>query len=144
MKIFFKFSSVVLMTIVCLILAIIFVFYSGNDIESSDHSVITNVSILNDSVFLPKLYLNTLYYIPFELKNTGNESLIIQSVNTMCGCTVAIYDKKPTAPNKTIKIILEFRPNSLGYFAKSADVVCNVHGNFIKLKVKGEVVAKRE
>jgi len=60
------------------------------------------------------------------LTNTGKKPLTIQSVKTSCGCTVAKYDKKPVLPRETTTVKLEYKPNSLGYFSKTADVVCNI------------------
>ena len=68
--------------------------------------------------------------------------LIIQNVNTSCGCTVAKYEKMPIAKGESTTVVLEFKPNSLGYFSKTADVVCNVPEGYVRLKISGEVVEK--
>jgi hypothetical protein len=76
------------------------------------------------------------------LKNKGKKPLLIQSVKTSCGCTVAKYDKKPIPQGETTTIVLEYKPNSLGYFSKTADVVCNVPKGSVRLRISGEVVEK--
>jgi hypothetical protein len=100
---------------------------------------ITSVSVDQDSVNLGKFKLNT-KQIPFKVTNNGLYPLIIQNVSTSCGCTVAKYEKKPINKGESTTVVLEYKPNSLGYFSKTADVVCNVPEGFVRLKISGEVI----
>jgi len=102
----------------------------------------TRVQLKNDFVNLGKLSLSTTKCVTFQLKNTGKQPLIIHSVKTSCGCTTAKYDKKPIIQGETTTVVLEYKPNSLGYFTKTADVVCNVPEGYVRLKISGEVVGK--
>lgn len=57
----------------------------------------------------------------FTFKNTGKEPLIISSVQTTCGCTVASYTKEPVLPGKTGEIKASF--NSTGKFGGQNKVI---------------------
>lgn len=102
----------------------------------------TNVQIDRDSVDLGRFSFKEIRHVAFQLKNIGTRPLIIQSVSTSCGCTVAKYDKKPITQGEITTVVLEYKPNSLGYFSKTADVVCNVPEGYVKLKISGEVLEK--
>lgn len=102
----------------------------------------TTARVNQDSVYLGKFNRQIVKKVSFLIKNTGSTPLTIQKVNTSCGCTVAKYDKKPLAIGQTATVLLEYKPNSLGYFSKTADVVCNVPKGFVHLKISGEVVEK--
>jgi len=102
----------------------------------------TTVKINQDSICLGKFNRQIIKRVSFFIKNTGSTPMIIQNVNTSCGCTVAKYDKKPILQGETTTVVLEYKPNSLGYFSKTADVVCNVPKGFVRLKISGEVVDK--
>ena len=52
----------------------------------------------------------------FRFKNTGENNLLIKKIETGCGCTTVIYDKKPIAPGKEGKIEIAF--NSAGRYGK--------------------------
>jgi hypothetical protein len=101
-----------------------------------------NVQIDRDSVDLGRFSFKKTRHIAFQLKSIGKQPLIIQSVSTSCGCTIAKYDRKPITQGETTTVQLEYKPNSLGYFSKTADVVCNVPEGFVRLKISGEVVEK--
>lgn len=102
----------------------------------------TKIEIHKDSIHLGKFSVQSNKKTPFILTNLGKRPLIILNVNTSCGCTVAKYDKKPVLQGKTTTVVLEYKPNSLGYFSKTADVVCNVPEGYVRLKISGEVVEK--
>jgi len=102
----------------------------------------TTVELKNDSINLGKFSFSSFKQVSFQLKNTGKRPLIIQSVSTSCGCTVAKYDKKPITQGEITSVVLEYKPNSLGYFSKTADVVCNVPEGLVRLKISGEVLEK--
>jgi len=102
----------------------------------------TTVELNKDSVNLGKFSFQSTKIASFQLRNIGKDPLVVQSVNTSCGCTVAKYDKKPITQGETTTVVLEYKPNSLGYFSKTADVVCNVPEGYIRLKISGEVVEK--
>lgn len=100
----------------------------------------TTVDIEKDKFYLGRFSSFSTKYISFQLKNSGQKPLIIKTVKTACGCTVAHYDKNPIEHGQTTKVVLEYRPDALGYFRKTADVVCNVPDGFVQLTISGEIV----
>ncbi len=46
--------------------------------------------------------------VSFRFRNTGDKPLIVKSVNTTCGCTVADTLHKPVMPGKESKIQVKF------------------------------------
>jgi hypothetical protein len=112
--------------------------------------VTKNISLITDTTQI-ELFADTLrirqqekpiYSRKFMLKNVGSRTLIIRTVNTSCNCTVAKYDKEPVAQGEKATVLLEYKPNSMGYFSKTADVMCNVSDGFVRLEISGEVVEK--
>ena len=62
----------------------------------------------------------------FKLKNTGKSPLIIRKVNTSCGCTAAMPDKKVINPGKTIDLKVTFNSaHKKGPQNKSITVITN-------------------
>ena len=62
----------------------------------------------------------------FEVLNTGDADLLIQSVHPSCGCTTPKYDKKPIRPGKKGSIEVAFDTKGrTGKQRKSVMVVTN-------------------
>lgn len=80
----------------------------------------------------------------FVFKNTGNAPLIIQRVQTTCGCTTPDSPKEPILPGKEGKITVTYstigRP---GFIDKKVTVFTNVPDEVYVLQLKGEVVRKK-
>lgn len=77
----------------------------------------------------------------FTFKNTGKEPLIISSVQTTCGCTVANYTKDPILPGKTGEVKASF--NSTGKFGgqnKVITVLSNADNNPERVSIICNVV----
>jgi len=55
----------------------------------------------------------------FPFKNTGIKPLVINKVNTSCGCTVAEYPKKPIMPGKQGVIKVNYNTSIVGSFVRS-------------------------
>lgn len=99
----------------------------------------TSIELLTDSVSLGHFGYHSIKKGSFEIRNIGNNSLTIRGVNVDCDCTEAKYDKRPIPQGETTTVVLEYKPNSLGYFRKTADVVCNVPEGYIRLTISGEI-----
>ncbi|MDR1584434.1 MAG: DUF1573 domain-containing protein [Prevotellaceae bacterium] len=79
----------------------------------------------------------------FTFKNTGNAPLVIQNVETSCGCTSPEYTKEPVQPGKTGKVKATFDPTGRpNYFDKNLTVISNAENNRVILNIKGNVEAK--
>lgn len=80
----------------------------------------------------------------FKFTNVGKEPLILQNVNSSCGCLVANWPKEPIAPGKTGVIKAHYDTKRVGKFEKTLTVQSNdVERPSIVLKVKGEVLAPK-
>lgn len=76
----------------------------------------------------------------FRLRNAGSEPVVILSVATTCGCTVAKFDRRPILPDSTATIEVSFDPmNRPGNFDKEVSVFTSEGGQPIKLKIRGYV-----
>jgi|TARA_R110000737_G_scaffold117240_3_gene149965 hypothetical protein len=77
----------------------------------------------------------------FEFKNTGNTPVLIQNVQTSCGCTTASKPEAPIAPGKKSEISVKYDTNRVGAFEKTITVTTNV-GEPIVLTIKGNVLGE--
>jgi hypothetical protein len=79
----------------------------------------------------------------FTFKNTGNAPLVIQNVETSCGCTSPEYTKEPVQPGKSGKVKATFDPSGRpNYFDKNLTVISNAENSRVVLNIKGNVEAK--
>lgn len=80
-------------------------------------------------------------YHEFEFVNNGTAPLIIQKVNSSCGCTTPEWSKAPVAPGKSGKIKVGYnasgRPNK---FSKTITVISNAKTQSVILRIKGFVI----
>lgn len=72
-----------------------------------------------------------------EIKNTGDNPLVIVDVITTCGCTAAIYDKRAANPGETLRVRIKMTPKDTGFFSETVTVKCNTIKP-IKIKIKGQ------
>ncbi len=82
----------------------------------------------------------------FEFTNIGDEPLIINNVQSTCGCTVPTKPTEPILPGKTGKIDVKYNMNP-GTIRKTIIVESNAKNydeGIIKLSIKGEVIVKKE
>lgn len=82
----------------------------------------------------------------FEFTNTGDSPLIIINVQSTCGCTVPSKPTDPIMPGKTGEIKVKYNMNP-GPIRKTISVesnAVNVEEGRIALKIKGEVLVKKE
>ena len=76
----------------------------------------------------------------FEFKNTGNTPLLIQNVQTSCGCTTAEKPSEPIQPGKKSKISVKYDTKRVGDVHKTITVTTNVQTDPIVLTIKGKVL----
>ena len=86
------------------------------------------------------------YTHAFKFKNTGKSPLIINNVNTPCGCTSPGWSKEPIMPGKTGEITATFHSaGRLGQFTKTLSVQTNMgDGKDQFVTIRGEVKQKGE
>ncbi len=76
----------------------------------------------------------------FKFTNTGDANLIINRVETSCGCTVPEYDRQPVAPGGKGVIRVRFDSDGKeGTQYKTIKVTTNCKDNIFDLVLTGEV-----
>lgn len=82
----------------------------------------------------------------FEFTNTGDAPLIVQNVQSTCGCTVPSKPKEPIMPGKTGEIEVKYNM-ATGPIRKSITVETNAvnhQDGRVVLSIKGEVLERPE
>ena len=75
-----------------------------------------------------------------EVKNTGDNPLVIVDVSTTCGCTAATYDKRPAKPGDSLRVGIRMTPKDTGFFNEVVTIKYNSMNNqSVKVKIKGNV-----
>lgn len=100
---------------------------------------ITSLKVEEPVLELKKIVVNKTTIAYFQLKNIGNNPLVITHVSTACGCTVPKWSKLPILPNESTEIKVEITPDKKGYFRKSITVYCNIAERNITLFMRGIV-----
>ncbi len=68
--------------------------------------------------------------VSFRFKNAGDHPLVIESVSSSCGCTVADYPKQPIRPGDEGEITASFSSDGRPYMQhKEITVWANTTGN---------------
>jgi hypothetical protein len=81
----------------------------------------------------------------FEVKNTGNQPLVIQNIQASCGCTTPEWTKSPIPPNGKGVITAIYDPqNRPGVFNKTLTVYTNSKPEVTVLVIKGEVTPREK
>jgi hypothetical protein len=127
--------------------------------EESDPLPLTAVEFEQREIELKNLQVGKTSDTVFTLKNVGTHPLTIQRVDTsccciffstkdqtwyllgetLCGCTVQEWEKRPIESGKTTEIKVQITPKDVGSFDKIIPVWCNTKENLFFLKIKGTV-----
>jgi hypothetical protein len=79
----------------------------------------------------------------FEFTNKGNAPLVVNKVQTSCGCTTPSWTKEPVEPGKKGSITVIYNPSGRpGTFTKTITVYSNATDEQVDLIIKGEVIPK--
>lgn len=74
----------------------------------------------------------------FEIRNTGDNPLVIVDVSTSCSCTAPKFDKVPAKPGDLLQVEVQMTPKETGPFDEIVTVKCNTN-NPVKVKIRGNV-----
>lgn len=74
----------------------------------------------------------------FKLRNTGNNPLVVQDVNSSCGCTSVSYSKEPVQPGGELNLEVVYKAEHPEHFNKTITVYCNTVPSLIHLKIVGD------
>ena len=81
------------------------------------------------------------YY--FEITNSSDKPLVIESASASCGCTVPDYPKEPIAAGATSKIKVQYNAAAMGHFDKDVYIKLAGISDQKTLKISGEVVTEQ-
>ena len=76
----------------------------------------------------------------FTFTNSGNDALIISSVQASCGCTVTDYTKDPIPAGEKGFVKATYNASKAGVFSKTVTINANTDDAIVLLTIKGEVV----
>ncbi len=76
----------------------------------------------------------------FEFTNTGNQPLVISTVDKSCGCTTPKWTTEPILPGKKGTVSATYNAATMGGFNKTITVHSNALGGDKVLFIKGTVV----
>jgi hypothetical protein len=107
--------------------------------DTKTETLLTTVETEKTEIELKELSTNKTVELVFAVKNIGSHPLIIQRVESSCGCTVPNWEKQPVATGKNTEIKVKITPEEKGYFNKTVTVHCNTEEGQIVLKVSGTV-----
>jgi hypothetical protein len=108
---------------------------SAQDIKATDV-----VSLSADSHNFGKIKQGVPVTTYFELKNTSERPIVIESAVAGCGCTTPEYSKEPIAPNSVAKLKVGYNAAAAGPFTKDVTVKLAGIQQPMILRITGEVV----
>ncbi len=76
----------------------------------------------------------------FELRNTSDRPIVIESAVAGCGCTTPEFSKEPIAPNSVTKLKVGYNAAAMGPFTKDVTVKLAGISQPMTLRITGEVV----
>ena len=106
-------------------------------IQTQPRQNLTSAEIEKPHHDFGEIPLNEENEVVFELKNTGQNPLLIFRVNASCGCTSVDWNKDPVNPGQTTNITVTMKPDEAGYFNKTVDVHGNMENSPVRLRVSG-------
>lgn len=111
----------------------------GEKIEQKNESRVIRTKVDTDktSISLGAFNWQKEQKVSFTLKNTGNKLLIIEDVNTSCGCTSVAYSQEPVQPGKVATLDVIYKAEHPEHFSKTITVYCNTESSPITLKISG-------
>ena len=81
----------------------------------------------------------------FTIKNTGNKALVIKSIESSCGCTIAQLKNEKIAPGESSSIEVEFNTNGLiGKQVKSITIIADAFPTTKRLLLTAEIFKKEK
>lgn len=82
----------------------------------------------------------------FTFKNTGTENLVIEKISTGCPCVTAKVSPKAIKPGKTgtLSVTFDGKNQHLGAFKKSVTLTSNAKTKYIRVFIKGNMVAPND
>lgn len=100
--------------------------------------ILTKVSMKNGRVFWGKFDWKQEQKAEFSLANTGNAPLVIDDVNTSCGCISVDYSKEPVPQGGSVSLHVVYKADHPEYFDKTITVYCNAESSPVVFRITGD------
>lgn len=100
---------------------------------------LTSIDVENNIYDFGEISKNTETLVYFKYKNSGRSPLILNDVETRCGCTAAKWDREPLLPGETDSLAVYYDAKTSGYFSKEIIMHYNSKNSFAQLIVTGTV-----
>ena len=112
----------------------------GEKVEKDKGTEVINTKVTIDktSISLGRFNWQKEQKVTFTLKNTGNKPLVVQDVDTSCGCTSVSYSKEPVQPGGELKLEVTYTAEHPEHFNKTIMVYCNMESSPLVLKIMGD------
>lgn len=110
---------------------------SDNLRENKIKFIKTKINIDETSVHLGQFNWEKEQNATFVIKNIGSQLLIIEDVNTSCGCISVEYSKEPIRPGMNLNLSVIYKADHPEHFSKTVTVHCNSESSPINLTVTG-------
>ena len=132
--------KLVLLSLVLLIGLVLFMFLYQKSSTVKISSKKLSTIFVNDTIInLGKIVLNEKKDVPVRITNTGETLLLIESISSSCSCAEAPGKYPPIAPNQTVPVNIEVKPNVLGIFIQKVFITCNAVNSPVSIIIKGNV-----
>lgn len=99
----------------------------------------TTAEVKNSEIDFGNIPKSKTKTVTIEIKNTGNNPLVIIDISSTCGCININYDKTSVRPGKNLRIEVTTTLKNTGIFNESITIRCNTV-NPIKVKIKGNIL----
>ncbi len=104
----------------------------------------TKVDFTNEVIDLGKIPQGIPITKSFSFVNVGDNPLIIQNVETSCGCTQPKWPGIPIEPGKNEKLEFTYDAKKSGKFHKTITIFANIKDGIKQLTIKGEVIKENK
>lgn len=109
----------------------------GKDTDMEPAKPMTTVSINQNSADMGTFDWQQEQTATFTLTNTGDKLLVIEMIDTSCGCITVDYKQEPVRPGDSVTLHVTYKAEQPEYFSKTVTVYCNAKGAPIRLTVSG-------
>lgn len=116
----------------------------GSEDVLSERQALTTAKLNVSDVNLGTILKTEKHEQEVKITNTGTKPLVIQDVNTSCGCIAVEFSNEPIAVGGETVVKLIYNADKNGYFRKTIDIYCNVATSPLQIIVTGNVEENSE
>jgi hypothetical protein len=107
--------------------------------SSHSSTAVTNIKFDDQNIRLNAIKQGIPKTVTFNFTNTGNKPLIINHIESSCGCTETKWSKNPIKSNERGEISVTYDAENPGKFRKTLVLYCNTSKGVEILYIEGNV-----